>query len=126
MRLTRRCQHELRWLHSTLTVVLVLSTLAFLGTRPAAAQGNLIELSLGGDSSTPLRINNNGQVAGVSRLPASFTQHGFFYPGTHGTGVDLSLSAGGDVFVNDINRDGKVVGQAYTTAGDSRAFRFDP
>src|SRR5262249_51145325 len=74
--------------------------------------------------STPVKINNAGQVTGYStRLDDS--THAFLYDSASNT-PPVDLTPGGESVPNDLNDEGKVVGQAISADGlTSYAFLYD-
>jgi probable HAF family extracellular repeat protein len=89
------------------------------------SDGNIKELgSLNGtNNSSAICINNNGQVAGLSRINDNHDIHAFLYSGD-GPMQDLGTLGGTDSDAWGINDSGQVVGWSYTSDGLQNCHAF--
>ncbi len=76
--------------------------------------------SLGGTCSIPNRLNNRGQVVGVSFLADNQTEHPFFWD--RGVLTDIGTLGGTNGEALDLSDSGLVVGRADLTDGTHHAF----
>ncbi len=91
--------------------------LLFSGTALRAQTNSILDLgTLGGASSSPNGINNNGQVCG-SAYTTNGEQHAFLY--TNGTMIDLGTLGGSFASGSAINNSGQVAGESYTPGNSS-------
>jgi len=79
--------------------------------------------TLGGATSYAYGINNNGQVAGYSKISGNSDDHAFIYDG--GKMTDLGSLGGTTSYAYGINNSGQVVGESKTGSGTWSAFLYD-
>ena len=77
--------------------------------------------TLGGNSCTPKGINNDGQIAGISKT-ANGETHGFLYQ--NGDMIDLGTLGGTESKVGNINAVGQIAGSAMDADGVSHPVVF--
>ena len=75
--------------------------------------------TLGGERSSALAVNDNGQVVGFSTTTSGATR-AFLYE--DGAMQDLGTLGGGDSLAYGISSNGTVVGRALNSAGEFQAF----
>jgi uncharacterized membrane protein len=80
------------------------------------------------DCTTPLSINNNGQIVGVgvSNIPPNHSRAILFDTTGNGQNIDLGTLGGQDSRANFISSDGRIVGWATDSSSSSVATLFDP
>jgi probable HAF family extracellular repeat protein len=80
--------------------------------------------TLGGNHSTAVKINDQGQIVGYSEMSDKRTTHAFLYQ--EGVMKDLGSLAGPQYasYATDINTNGDVIGYSGSTAGVTHAFIY--
>lgn len=90
---------------------------------PSTDYYNIADLgTLGGTSSWANRINNNGQIIGISSFAGDTPLRAFLY--SNGVMTDLGTLGGTSSFAYDINNTGHVVGSAAVALGVTHAFLY--
>jgi probable HAF family extracellular repeat protein len=97
------------------------SALLVLAVSNLLGQATITPLpTLGGSAMQPTALNNAGMVTGYARTAQDLAQHAFLY--NNGIMKDLGLTGPGPEVAWDVNDDGDVVGDFWTSDSQQHAF----